>query len=459
MTDAVARLPLARRTRLRPVRVAASALLVAGLLADPGLTAVRGGEAGGVPGIPDRPTTEATVGSQASAIHHGRWPAADGVGGGVDGAAAAPLAPNADPIAVADGNEPPATTEPSIVALDAAAHADDRIAFTPGARVSVPFQPRAGDGWPVDGLPPRALPAGAASGRSMASETQGSVWAPSSAARPAAPSESGPGGPRPVDAPGGAPAIAAQPVVAVAPATQAGEPAAATGLRREVFGFLPYWELARRLDPARLRRCSRRSPTSASAPTPTATSRSATPTARRRSAGRGWTSSKMTSVIQAAHANGTPGRPDRPELRLDLRPGGDPEGAARQPDRAAQPRPPDRGRRPRPRRRRRQPRLRADRRRATPTSSSRSSEPIRAELDAVAPGLPADVRHDRLRSATTRSRRPPRPAARTRSSSWATTTGRPRPRRPARSPRSAAPAYDLADTLAAVPRAASRRRR
>ena len=36
----------------------------------------------------------------------------------------------------------------------------DRIAFTPGGRVSVPFRPRAGDPWLVDGARPRALPAG-----------------------------------------------------------------------------------------------------------------------------------------------------------------------------------------------------------------------------------------------------------------------------------------------------------
>ncbi len=76
------------------------------------------------------------------------------------------------------------------------------------------------------------------------------------------------------------------------------------GLRREVFGFLPYWELTDSVDPARLgeavddrllrRRCGRRtatcSETNADGSTTVGWS--------------GWTSSKLTTVINAAHASG-----------------------------------------------------------------------------------------------------------------------------------------------------------
>ena len=49
--------------------------------------------------------------------------------------------------------------------------------FEPGGRVAIGFAPRAGDGWPIDGRAPRALPAGRATGRAMAASAQGSRWA------------------------------------------------------------------------------------------------------------------------------------------------------------------------------------------------------------------------------------------------------------------------------------------
>ncbi|HSL32802.1 MAG TPA: hypothetical protein VK871_04075, partial [Candidatus Limnocylindrales bacterium] len=63
------------------------------------------------------------------------------------------------------------TTElrPGIHYEDAMAHAADRIDFEPGGRVTVGFRPRAGDAWEVAGGPPRALPAGTASGRELLS--------------------------------------------------------------------------------------------------------------------------------------------------------------------------------------------------------------------------------------------------------------------------------------------------
>src|SRR5437868_12907806 len=50
----------------------------------------------------------------------------------------------------------PAAT-PSIQYEQAMEHAGDVIDFAPGDRVSVPFSPRAGDHWDVDGKAPRAL--------------------------------------------------------------------------------------------------------------------------------------------------------------------------------------------------------------------------------------------------------------------------------------------------------------
>jgi hypothetical protein len=51
-------------------------------------------------------------------------------------------------------DSPPAESSagrPSIVYEEAMAHANDKIDFTPGARVDKGFAPRAGDTWPIDG--------------------------------------------------------------------------------------------------------------------------------------------------------------------------------------------------------------------------------------------------------------------------------------------------------------------
>src|SRR4051794_36680659 len=126
-------------------------------------------------------------------------------------------------------------------------HEHDRIPFTPGARVSVGFAPRAGDAWPVGDAAPRRLPPGRASGREMALTRNGVAWAhvPGKAIPgrlpPAVPT---PPVQAPVDAPLNGRTIAAHGVSAVVPATA--EPLAidaASGLRRQVYGFLPYWEV------------------------------------------------------------------------------------------------------------------------------------------------------------------------------------------------------------------------
>ena len=75
--------------------------------------------------------------------------------------------------------------QPSILFEEAMAHANDRLSFVPGDRVTVGFAPAMHDGWPVDGHAPKKLPAGRATGRDMAVATQGSRWATLGAGEPA----------------------------------------------------------------------------------------------------------------------------------------------------------------------------------------------------------------------------------------------------------------------------------
>jgi spore germination protein YaaH len=127
------------------------------------------------------------------------------------------MAGSAGPARATDVAQPDVSSSvdgPSIQYEEAQAHADDPNLFTPGDAVTIPFQPRADAGYQVDGATPVALPAGRASGRAMAASPQGSA-------------------------------------TAVADVTPAAEPATAGQatpngttnlLRREIFGFLPYWE-------------------------------------------------------------------------------------------------------------------------------------------------------------------------------------------------------------------------
>ncbi len=189
--------------------------------------------------------------------------------------------------------------QPTIHYEEAEAHARDKIAFAPGGRVTVPFRPRATDHWKVGGHAPRALPAGRATGRAMR----------------ALPEAAGTGAVAPADGP----AALDQPVVDPATrfeAVDASWDASADdpdidltaavdpgGLRREVFGFLPYWELgdsSTRLDWEKIS-------TVAFFGVGAAADGSLQ---KRNSDGSttvgwsGWTSSKMTSVINAAHSSG-----------------------------------------------------------------------------------------------------------------------------------------------------------
>ena len=130
-----------------------------------------------------------------------------------------------DPGDAASAAATAATT--SIMHEQALEHAADPNTFTPGDAVTVPYRPRTGDTTPVDGRAPVALPAGTATGRSMAASPQGSIWAAADVVRPSVPSAGASGTSGASD--GGA-----------LPAAQAAP--AANVLRREVFGFLPYWE-------------------------------------------------------------------------------------------------------------------------------------------------------------------------------------------------------------------------
>ena len=176
---------------------------------------------------------------------------------------------------------------PSVHYRHAEAHAADAIAFEPGDRVTVPFRPRADDAWAVDGKPPSALPAGTATGAQMRDAT------PDTTAfldQPVSPAVAGDlaattGDPGDSD-------VASTAVVGPG------------GLRREVFGFLPYWELADRstvLDWKTLSTVAYFSvgcTSSGGLWKRNADGSVATGWA-------GWTSSRMTSVINQAHEHGT----------------------------------------------------------------------------------------------------------------------------------------------------------
>jgi spore germination protein YaaH len=234
---------------------------------------------------------------------------------------------------------------PTIHYDEALAHADDRIEFAPGGRVTHGFTPRAGDRWLVDGDAPRALPAGRLSGREMRGGAAGDpvpaaepsrtadpapTAAPSSpvptvdttpAATPEPTAEPTPD-PTATDAP--IPAVTAPPIDApavdpssvidaegaayIAPEGEAAVDLAATvspnGLRREVFGFLPYWELSdssTTLDFTKLSTIAYFGVGAAANGSLEKTNSDGSTTV----GWSGWTSSKMTSLIDQAHQGRT----------------------------------------------------------------------------------------------------------------------------------------------------------
>ena len=227
----------------------------------------------------------------------------------------------APPIAALAVSEATQSTEllPGIHYEDAQAHANDPIDFAPGGRVTVGFRPRSDDTWEVAGRAPRALPAGSASGREMrpakslapSAESAEPVQPAGSAEPSAAPSED----PAPVSEPSPAetapidtPTVDPSDVpVADGASAALPEPAGQVGLdgtrlRRQVMGFLPYWEVSDAvLDYEVLSTIAYFSVGSDKYGNLLKTDPDGSPT----TGWGGWTSSRMTSIINAAHTKGT----------------------------------------------------------------------------------------------------------------------------------------------------------
>ncbi len=195
---------------------------------------------------------------------------------------------------------------PSIVYEQAMAHANDRIAFTPGGRVDTSFVPRSTDRWPVGGQAPKRLPAGRAGGDEMARSPQGSAWTPIEGDQgPKPPGVSGAGTEYPVDAPGGtSPAAASGASWTAEPETAPLDPSVAAGLRRQVFGFLPYWEVSGAASSLNYDDLSTIAYFSVGADS-SGNLLKKTSTGAMTTGWAGWTSSSLTSVINAAHTRGT----------------------------------------------------------------------------------------------------------------------------------------------------------
>ena len=169
---------------------------------------------------------------------------------GVAAAIAISAGLSAIPAGRAQGADSSDTNEPSIQYQEALSHEDVAYNFTPGGVVDVPFRPRRGDTTLVDGAPPMALPA-----------AKGSAAAAPGTTSPAL----------------------------VTPA------AAGSYLRREVFGFLPYWELSSVLDYSTLSTVAYFGINLNTDGTLSKTG----------NGWNGWVSSTLTSQINAAHAHST----------------------------------------------------------------------------------------------------------------------------------------------------------
>lgn len=176
-------------------------------------------------------------------------------------------------------------------------HADDEIAFEPGPRVTVPFKPRAGDTWEVDGRAPRALPAGHASGAQMRAAPADAIWSAGPPADLALPDH----------------AAANELTTTVEPASyattgsddvEAAANVGTNGLRREVFGFLPYWELSDSSTTLDWRTLSTVAYFSVGCTSSGGLDKTDADGSLSTGWG-GWTSSKMTSIINAAHQHNT----------------------------------------------------------------------------------------------------------------------------------------------------------
>ncbi len=196
----------------------------------------------------------------------------------------------ATPALGTDAADAMAGLRPSIQYEQAVAHAGDTTTFTAGARVSVPFTPRTADRWTIDGRHPAALPAGRLTGKAIRdAQPTNDTPARLDSIRPSTPPSA------PIDTPFVDPSAATS--TRLAAVVDPG------GLRREVFGFLPYWEIAdpsTRLDWEKLSTIAYFGVGAA-----------ANGDLQRQNADgsttigwSGWTSSNLTTVINDAHANG-----------------------------------------------------------------------------------------------------------------------------------------------------------
>jgi spore germination protein YaaH len=220
---------------------------------------------------------------------------------------------------------------PTVHYEDYLAHADDDTEFAPGGRVTVGFTPRPGDRALVGGEPPRALPAGRLSGRAMRDAALPGAE-PTIPADPSATPPSDPADPSatPTASPTAAPTDELTPEPTAAPpddgpivdpadaipaiessVVQAGEEPAAdlaavvspSGLRKEIFGFLPYWELnsSTVFDFSKLSTIAFFGVGASATGTLEKTTKDGSTTV----GWSGWTSSRMTALINDAHRHNT----------------------------------------------------------------------------------------------------------------------------------------------------------
>lgn len=201
-----------------------------------------------------------------------------------------PAGAGAAPADRADGATATPGQRPSIQYEQAVAHANDTATFAPGARVSVPFTPRTADRWTIDGQRARSLPAGRLTGKVLRDAQPASGGALSSSGSLLASRPVGP-----IDSPylGPSAAISTHLAAVVDPG----------GLRREVFGFLPYWEIAdpsTTLDWEKLSTIAYFGVGAAANGDLQRTNADGSTTI----GWSGWTSSNLTTVINQAHASG-----------------------------------------------------------------------------------------------------------------------------------------------------------
>ena len=126
---------------------------------------------------------------------------------------------------------------PTVQYEEALAHADDRIAFTPGGRVTVPFKPAAPDRWTVDGVHAARAAGRPVSGHGDARDAPTAPARRSSADRRSTDAASIRGRSAPVDLPYARSRRQRRSPAQPRGRGRSGRPP------REVFGFLPYWEL------------------------------------------------------------------------------------------------------------------------------------------------------------------------------------------------------------------------